>query len=117
MSGNGNGKEAQPTKVVAETVVAEKILLVGKDGKIRAEFGLALDGSPLLAFLDENGKNRIGLGILPNGVCALGFYGSDGMTCRVSMLLSDSGAGVDLFNAAGELMWSTRGIPDHVGGN
>lgn len=44
---SGNGKEAHSTKVIA----VEQILLVGKDGKIRAELGLAQDGSPALVFL------------------------------------------------------------------
>jgi hypothetical protein len=45
-------------------VEAERVILKDQAGKIRASFGLAGDGSPVLGLNDKNGMTRVTLGIL-----------------------------------------------------
>jgi hypothetical protein len=45
-------------------VEAEKFILKDRSGRVRAAFGLGGDGSPVLAFNDEDGMTRLVLGIL-----------------------------------------------------
>ncbi len=59
------------------TVEAQRVILRDSSGKIRASFGLAGDGSPLLGLNDGDGATRVVLGVF-NGKPELTFSGSDG---------------------------------------
>lgn len=59
-------------------VEAERVILKGRDGRVRAAFALAGDGSPVLAFNAKDGMTRIVLGIV-DGEPRLNLVSKDGV--------------------------------------
>src|SRR5947208_2927934 len=53
-----------------EVLRTERIELVDKDGEVRAHFGVGDDGNPGLVINDQDGIQRIVLGVDPSG-CGL----------------------------------------------
>ncbi len=66
-----------PARGSGPILEAERVVLKDQAGEIRASFGLAGDGSPVLGLNDKDGMTRVTLGIL-NERPGLTFADTDG---------------------------------------
>lgn len=85
-------------------VEAEKLVLRDASGKIRAEFGLAADGSPRLDFFDQDEKRRVGLFLLPDGA-RLYFADKTGTLQAALAVPEGTGAALQLVDRGGTVHW------------
>lgn len=65
------------TAKVTDEVRSRRFVLVGTDGKDRAQLGQETDGTVRLAMTDHNGKLRTQLRVTPEGSPSLTLYGTD----------------------------------------
>tara|TARA_B100001964_G_C13644078_1_gene341826 strand:- start:9 stop:368 length:360 start_codon:yes stop_codon:yes gene_type:complete len=54
-------------------ITTKGIVLVGEDGKVRANFYLGNHDAPQLIFYDKDGTNRFNVGLAPSGNAGMSF--------------------------------------------
>lgn len=78
--------------VAAESVSAERFVLLGPDGKTRGGWEVGADGSSKLVLHDGSGRSRVGLQALPDGSAGLALADGNGNSRAVLGLLPDQTA-------------------------
>ena len=77
--------------MVSEEVRTKKLVVVDRDGYKRAVLTTHEDGSPLFSLIDEDGTQRLGLGVGPAGG-GLTLDGKDGHPRAMLHAFNDSAA-------------------------
>src|SRR5712692_3127384 len=86
-------KAPQPAKILQ----AERFQVVDRNGNIRAELGMMLDGTVSLLLADRTGKSSIHLFVLPNGDSSLALH-DQAEKVRAILALADGEPGLSLFD-------------------
>ena len=108
-------------QTMPRVVAAETYVLQDKIGRSRVLITTLPDGRTGLAFLDETGKPRAGLGFETNGLPGLAFVGEDGGPRAAFGIRADGTPALTLFNKEGasrvELSVDADGAPHLVLGD
>jgi hypothetical protein len=88
------------TAVPRQTITVEKLILVDKDGKERAELGVVPGGAGL-ALTDTNGKARAAFVVTDDGSPGLTLFDGDGVARATIQLSSNGESGLSLYDKTG----------------
>jgi hypothetical protein len=95
ISGHFSTTSVLATQSAQDTITAQKIIIVGKDGKPRATIGVEDDGAADILLYDSGGTRRVGLGTdgkkpKRKGGAGLNLFDENGKTIRSRLYVRDS---------------------------
>ena len=88
------------TNAPNQTITVQKLVLVDKDGKERAELGVVPGGAGL-ALTDTNGKARAAFVVTDDGSPGLTLFDVDGVARATVQLSSNGESGLSLYDKTG----------------